>query len=98
MSRVIISAGACTVAVAAALTFAGTAGADPADPMPAPDDTAGASADAAAQIAKMQAEGKAVHILGAKTAPMQDCSITGTSPEKNSNSVMVRISCPVTDY
>ncbi len=98
MDRVILAAGSCSIAVAAALAFSGSALADPADPTPAPSGTAGEAPNAAAEISRMQSEGKAVHILGAKTAPIQDCDITKTSPEKGANSVMVHISCPVTDY
>ncbi|OAN38964.1 hypothetical protein [Mycolicibacterium iranicum] len=99
MNRMIFSAGACTAAIAAALTFSGTALADPEEPAPAVDGTASEGPSAAAEIAALQEQGKSVQIVGNDgAAPLESCDVAKTTEGEVANTVMVEVSCPVTDF
>ena len=94
MNRTMFAAGACTAAVAAALSFSGTALADPEDPAPAPDDTAAAAPNAAVEVARLQAEGKSVQVVGAERGAMlENCDVSNTTEGESANTVMVQVSC-----
>jgi hypothetical protein len=94
MNRTMFAAGACSAAVAAALTFSGSALADPEDPAPAPDDTAGAAPSAAAEFARLQAEGKSVTVVGAdRGAMLENCDVANVTEAENANTVMLEVDC-----
>lgn len=99
MNRLIIAAGACSAAVAASLTFSSAALADPEEPNPAVDGTASEGPSAAAEIARLQSEGKSVQIVGNDgAAPLESCDVAKTTEGEVANTVMVEVTCPVTDF
>lgn len=99
MNRLFIAAGACAAAVAASLTFSGTALAEPDDPAPAVDGTASQGPSAAAEIARLQSEGKSVQVVGNDgAAPLESCDVANTTEGEVANTVMVEVTCPVTDF
>lgn len=99
MKRFIVAAGACSAAIAASLTFSGTALAEPDDPAPAVDGTASEGPNAAAEIARLQSEGKSVQVVGNDGAvPLESCDVAKTTEGEVANTVMVEVACPVTDF
>lgn len=99
MKRFIVAAGACSAAIAASLTFSGTALAEPDDPAPALDGTASEGPNAAAEIARLQSEGKSVQVVGNDgAAPLESCDVAKTTEGEVANTVMVEVACPVTDF
>ncbi len=98
MNRLIFAAGACSAAAAATVIFSGTAVADPEEPAPAVDGTASEGPSAAAEIARLQEEGKAVQVVGAERgALLENCDVANVT-EGDANTVMVEVSCPVTNF
>jgi hypothetical protein len=94
MNRNLLAAGACSAAVAAALTFAGTALAEPEDPVPAPDDTAGQAPTAAQEYARLQSEGKSVTVVGAdRGAMLENCDVANVTEGEQANTVMLEVDC-----
>jgi hypothetical protein len=94
MNRSILAAGACTAAVAAALTFTSNALADPEDPAPSPGDTAGAAPTAATELARLQAEGKSVTVVGAdRGALLENCDVANMTESAEANTVMLEVDC-----
>lgn len=94
MNRSICAAGACTAAVAAALTLSGNALADPEDPAPSPGDTAGAAPSAAVELARLQAEGKSVTVVGAdRGAMLENCDVANITEGETANTVMLEVDC-----
>ncbi|MDG4663120.1 hypothetical protein [Mycobacterium sp. 236(2023)] len=99
MNRLIIAAGACSAAIAATLSFSGTAFADPEEPAPAVDGTASGGDSAATEIARLQSEGKSVQVVGnANASPLENCDVTNTTQGELANTVMVEVSCPLTNF
>lgn len=98
MKRLTFAAAAGSLAAVAALSFSGSALADPEEPAPATDGTASEAPNAAAEIARLQSEGKSVQIVGGETAPLESCDIANTTEGEVANTVMVEVSCPVTDF
>ncbi|PRC44076.1 hypothetical protein C6A85_000000102070 [Mycobacterium sp. ITM-2017-0098] len=94
MNRTIYAAGACSATVAAALTFAGSALADPEDPAPSPGDTAGAAPTAAVELARLQAEGKSVTVVGAdRGALLENCDVANMTEGEDANTVLLEVDC-----
>lgn len=94
MNRSIFAAGACTAAVAAALSFSSTALADPEDPAPSPGDTAGAAPTAAVELARLQAEGKSVTVVGAdRGAMLENCDVANMTEGEEANTVLLEVDC-----
>ena len=76
MNRLMFAAGACSAALAASVTFSGAAFADPEEPAPAVDGTASQGPSAAAEIARLQSEGKSVQVVGNDgAAPLESCVV-----------------------
>ncbi|MCZ0727806.1 hypothetical protein [Mycolicibacterium iranicum] len=99
MNRLIFAAGACSAALAASVTFSGAAFADPEEPAPAVDGTASQGPSAAAEIARLQSEGKSVQVVGNDgAAPLESCDVAKTTEGEVANTVMVEVTCPITDF
>lgn len=93
MNRIMLTAGTYTAAVAAALTFSAVAAAEPEDPAPQPGDTAGAGPNAAQEVARLQAEGKSVQVVGNDDGMLQNCDVDSMTEGEAVNTVMVTVSC-----
>lgn len=93
MKRITFAAGACSAAVATALTFSGSVLAEPDDPAPAPDDTAGQAPSAAVEYQRLLSEGKSVQVVGAERgALLENCDVADTT-EGAANTVLLKVDC-----
>jgi hypothetical protein len=93
MNRLMYAAGACSAAIAAALTFSAGALAEPDDAAPAVDGTASEGPSAADQVAALRAEGKSVQVVGSDDGMLQNCDVVNTTEGEAANTVMVEVEC-----
>ena len=94
MNRKMFAAGVCSAAAAAALTFSGSAAADPEDPAPQPDGAAGEAPSAAQEYARLLSEGKSVTVVGAdRGAMLENCDVANMTEGEQANTVMLEVDC-----
>ena len=93
MNRLVMATAAGAAAVSAALAFAGSAIADPEDAAAEEDGTASQAPNAAQELARLQAEGKSVQVVGNEGGMLENCDVANMTEGEQANTVMLEVSC-----